>query len=901
MLRITARYNAENAKAYFDKALAQEDYYLKEASIGTWHGQVKTWLGLPDTITRDTFHALCDNRHPRTQKSLTPRTNSHRRVGYDFTFSAPKAVSIVQALTNDQRIETAFNDAVTSTMQSIEHEMKTRVRRNGSETDRLTGNLLWGRFTHYTARPVNGVPDPHLHAHCFAMNLTYDLTEERFKAGQFGDLKRDAPYFQAVFNHRLATALEGLGYTTERSTHGFTLSGISPELTQKFSRRTAVIEAEAEAKNIVSPVAKARLGSRTREAKQADRSLAELEHDWMNRLTTDELMTLSELAGKPRAERGGEQAAIAHAMAVSLERSSVVPERTVLTKALAYGVGHVREDQLTQALSDKAYLKFDLHDAPVYTTRSVLREEQSLIAFARNGRNRFTPLHQDIEQYRFTAEYLNEGQRGAVHHLLQSPDQIIGIRGPAGTGKTTMMTEAIQAIEDSGHQVFVFAPSAQAARKVLRDEGFTQAETVAHLLNNPQLQQQLHNQVMWIDEAGLLGTQAMRQICDVAERYNTRVILSGDYGQHSSVPRGDALRILADNGGLTLYRLSEIMRQKNAGYREAVHSIAEGRLLEGTQQLDRLGAIIEATGDERYTEIAEAYRTTISQKKGKQRHRTALVVSPTHAEGRRATSAIRASLQAHGHLGSSDTAIPHLHNTGLTTAERQDYTHYATGDLIEFTQHAPGVRKGERFVVQATAPDHLTAEHSSDGQLYTLPLGLADRFATYRQSTLPIAVGEKIVITKNGKTKDKQHRLHNGASYTVKALTPSGDLLLTNGWVVAQDFGHLTHGYCTTSHKAQGRSVDTVIIAQSTLSTGASDNKQWYVSVSRGKHEVRVYTDDKALLFKNIQRDGNRLSAIEAEQASYHQQRAQKQRQHLRTSQRESQHQTHDHGYERER
>jgi hypothetical protein len=58
---------------------------------------------------------------------------------------------------------------------------------------------------------ANGIPDPHLHSHCYAFNTTWDDVEKKWKAGQFRDLKADAPYFEAVFHARFARQLAGLG------------------------------------------------------------------------------------------------------------------------------------------------------------------------------------------------------------------------------------------------------------------------------------------------------------------------------------------------------------------------------------------------------------------------------------------------------------------------------------------------------------------------------------------------------------------------------------------------------------------------------------------------------------------------------------------------------------------
>ncbi len=110
--------------------------------------------------------------------------------------------------------------------------MKTRVRQAGKDEDRLTGNMVWAEFIHTTSRPVDGVPDPQLHAHCFVFNATWDDQEGRCKAGQFRDLKRDAPYFQAAFRVRLAGKLQDLGFGIERKRDDFEIAGVPANVHQ---------------------------------------------------------------------------------------------------------------------------------------------------------------------------------------------------------------------------------------------------------------------------------------------------------------------------------------------------------------------------------------------------------------------------------------------------------------------------------------------------------------------------------------------------------------------------------------------------------------------------------------------------------------------------------------------
>ena len=341
MIRISQQDNAGAAKSYYSKA----DYYNEgQELVGSWGGLGASRLGLSGTVDKSSFDRLCDNLDPVTGEQLTVRSRTERTVGYDFTFSVPKSVSLLYALSGDQEILEAFRSSVDETMREMEVEMKTRVRTGGQDTNRTSGNLVWAEFIHTTSRPVDGIPDPQLHSHVFVFNSTWDHEEDRWKAGQFRELKRDAPYFQAAFRVRLANRLQDLGFGVDRKRDDFELSGIPADLLKRFSRRTELIEKVAEEKGITNPDRKAELGAETRESKGKSVSCDALRKEWNNRLTEPEQALLASVHRReksfPRPLRA-EGKSVDYAIDHSFVRDAVLPERKLVTEALKRGLGAV--------------------------------------------------------------------------------------------------------------------------------------------------------------------------------------------------------------------------------------------------------------------------------------------------------------------------------------------------------------------------------------------------------------------------------------------------------------------------------------------------------------------------------------------------------------------------------
>lgn len=840
MLRIIQNRSAASAQWYYSQA----DYYSEgQELIGLWGGEAAKRLGLEGVVGREAFQALSENRHPLSGDPLTLRTKADRTVGYDFNFHAPKSVSVMYSLTGDERILAAFRSSVSEAMQLVERDAKTRVRKNGAMSERPTQNLAWAEYIHFTARPVDGEPDPHLHAHCFTFNVTWDTREKSWKAVQFREIKRDGPFYEAAFHAAFAHRLRELGYGISRSAKSWEIAGIDPKLVRTFSRRTALIEELARDKGILNAADKDALGAKTREGKSNKLTMEELKAAWENRLTTDQRQAVKQVADQAKmgliAEpRVASSEALSHAIAHQFERNSVVPTRKILETAMRYGVGDLRLDDVERAVPSSDLIVRDWEGHSCATSHEVLAEEKRMLDFARNGKATRAPLN---PAWTIQRTWLNAGQQAAVRHLLNSPDRVLILKGRAGTGKTRLMQEAVEGIEAGGHRVLTLAPSAEASRGVLRAEGFQTADTVARFLLDRTFQEQVRDQVLWIDEAGLMGTKSMTAVFDLAQRLNVRLILAGDWRQHGPVERGCALRLLETDAGLKPAEVRTVKRQSGE-YKEAVSLLAMGHTRAGFEKLDGMGWMEELKSGPREARVAKEYLASL------ERNEEVLVVCPTHAEGEQCTTAIRDLLKAEGRLGTDEHTFLKLEPKHLTAAERADPAHYEPGDVLVLTQNVSGYKKGTRF----NYSPELDAELAK----------LAPRSQVYRKGQFTLATGDKIRMTTGGTSLDG-HRLNNGTVYRVKGFTKAGQPVLDNGWNLSAEWGHWDRAFVSTSHASQGRSVPRVIVCQSALSQGAASLQQFYVSVSRGEQSCLILCDSKENLWKQISRSETRVSATE--------------------------------------
>ncbi|WP_422932193.1 MobF family relaxase [Singulisphaera sp. PoT] len=717
MLRFNPIKDAKAAESYY--ARSDGGYYVKLEDLHQeFGGKGAAMLGLSGAPDFEQFRRLLHGLDPSTGEQLTAKLVDHRIAAWDVTASIPKGVT--NALEGgDLRIHEALWAAGREAMADLEQLATTRVRKGAKQDDRVTGNLVWYGVEHAETRPAkeDGMPDMDRHIHFVIYNLSHDAVEGKWKAVKFRPIMDKHKLFSLRFDMRLADKLVELGYSVQTEWkadskggakyYSWDIKGIPQSAIAKSSRRSKEVEdtektilAErqeaAEAAGVKAPeqlsaLERDKLGATSRQHKREGLTLETCREYWQGKLTPEEKAAIAETI--ERAEHGGNarpslEAAVSFAMRHEFERRAVVPIEELEITAMQRGMGAGKPEDILEEFRRLGGFTGTVEGVLCGSHRDVQDLESRVIDLVKMGRGTCRPLVPG--EHAFRRDFLNAGQRNAVNHILGSYDAVLGVRGKAGTGKTTSLQEAAEAIEAGGtRKVFALAPST-AAVEVLRKDGFADATTVARLLVDTKLQEQIRGNVLFIDEAGLLNLKDMEEVLALARKQAARVVLVGDTAQHSPVGH-DALRVLERFSSMKTVAITEIQRQKDADFKAAVAAFSRHEVKEGLDRLDALGGIREiADAGERYRALAAEYLA-----KRDEGH-TVGIIAPTHREGEQVTAVLREMMRSQGRLGTEERPVERLVSYDLSEAMKGEASTYQTGDVVIFHQNARGNFKPRR-------------------------------------------------------------------------------------------------------------------------------------------------------------------------------------------------------------
>jgi conjugative relaxase-like TrwC/TraI family protein len=887
MLTISKPLSASQARTYHAREFAaQEQNYWSRDQQGhsEWQGRLTEQWGLHGAVGSEHFARLSEGQHPHTEEQLVrhqvPRTyegkfgkevtSAEHRAGWDATFSAPKSVSLTALVGGDDRVREAHRESVRVALSELERYTQARI--GNVHAPETTGKFIAATFEHDTARPVDGYAAPQLHTHAVIFNVTERENGET-RALQPHEMFVSQRYTTAVYRSELALRLERLGYELERGKHGQPeIRGYTKEYLEASSPRREQIKDHLREQGIDGAAAAQIAALHTRDRKELlspeevlgrHRELAAL-HGYQ----ADHVVAQAREHGQYRIQEPEIQAqrAVTWARDHVFERSAVQDRRAILETALVRGMGettyaHVRQEFERRVQAGEFRAVERVGAGPQYTTAAMLRMERETIAHMQEGNRRgysdpmLVPGRIRIETEERHPE-LNAGQRQAVDQIFLSREQIVGLDGVAGAGKTTTLAVIREGAEWDRYRVEGFAPTSRAAQ-TLADAGIETMTLQAHLARGQRVDTGEHRLYV-VDESSLASTRQMHEFVGRLHS-NDRVLLVGDTRQHESVEAGRIFAQLQDAGMKTV-KLEEIVRQKDPELKQTVEQLARGQVGEAVAGLEQQGRIHEVKGhEERIAAIAKEYAKSPEN---------TLVVSPDNRSRAEINQAIHTELQAKGLIGKEEHRTQVLvPRQDLTGAERTWAERYNVGDVLRYSRSSQetGIGKGEYARVKSVdaSSNRLTVE-LKDGTERSYDPRRQQGVSVYRDEERAFSTGDRVQLT----APSRELKAANRELGTVQDIVQDGRLSLKmdGGRELQLDprlHPHLDHGYAVTSHSSQGQTADRVLIHVDT-ELGAKDllnNRMAYVAVSRGAYDAQFFTNDREKLGAALGHDVSHQSA----------------------------------------
>lgn len=490
-----------------------EGYYTASSeTLGYWLGSGTDHFSLHGEVKREDLFHLLRGKHPKSKHQLVrlqkqtdgkKRQRGQDRSGLDITFSAPKSVSLLWALSSPEQraiIEDCFRGAIEETVKQIEQQCPL-VRSGKGGTEWSLGNLVCAVFIHKTAR---NYLEPALHGHLVTPNIvvTQDGKIQKINTKALLPFVRLAgPLLRNNFYTRM---YHQLGVTAHIPLKGnkqcdwFELDGFSKSLLRAFSSRRREIEDQTAAfgHSNASSAATQYANFLTRKPKGKHVPTEELEYQWQQKAAahgfTPQMIqgmighvvkdvTQEEINAtiKKAIDQITLHEAVFDRLAVVRKASELLQDRPITGTNIFRGV-----DLYLQQSQDIVVVR-KVDGQQLYTTATMARMENETIQCVERmaARPGLAVASKFIERaIKESPVKLSPEQEQCVRAVLTCEQSIASVTGHAGAGKTTVLKVLKRAYELAGKTVIGTAISGVATEKIQQTMG-GEARTLASLLH----------------------------------------------------------------------------------------------------------------------------------------------------------------------------------------------------------------------------------------------------------------------------------------------------------------------------------------------------------------------------------------------------------------------------------
>lgn len=869
MMSISQVSSAGAAGSYYQS----DNYYAKdgEDGQGTWYGQASENLELKGkAVTPEEFEKILTGEMPNGQKLYRVVDGEKKHIaGYDITFSAPKSVSLMALTIASDKSDwhDVHDKAVTAALDWVEsNTLQTRKYNKNTKEQEPVGNqkMLVATFKHDISRNE----DPQLHTHCVIANACLD-SDDKFRSVHSRTLFDNKMLIGEIYRSELKANIREAYLGRLERTHPdgrFELKDMDKSLIREFSTRSQDMQ-EYLGEGAHSAEDKAIAALRTRKAKK-ESPRDELQKDWDRRIaqlgySKDEInrsFGLSNYINYVGKTYPSKATSLENSLEHLSENSSTFPRRDVLRFMLAEGLGGFRvgeaDVQIGQAINE-GWVKESEDKSQLYT-QATLEREMTTLGLEKTGRAAVDPIvpHKSVSKI-YDGHDLTKGQYEASKLILTSPNRTVGVQGYAGTGKTFMLASAAKQAQKAGYQVLGMAPTSNAA-KTLGEDAKIKSQTLQRYLVEPSGN---HKTILFVDEASMISThQMMDLLTTAAERGIAKVVLVGDTKQLESVAAGAPFKMLQAEG-MRHAIMDNIKRQNKERHLEAVISASNGDIERAFKKLGN--DIREVPLEDLSKQTAQAWL------KSSDRENTAIIVT-TNALAGSVNNHVKEALINEGVISKRGIDLTSLKSLRLSEMQKRNADNYKEADMVRFNRSylSLKVMAGETLALKTVR---------DDGVVELIKNGCIVEFRPHRDATgkgaveafraepMQINEGDRIRWTRPDYANDIKN-MDQGK--VAKIDQTQVTLKMSNGSEVSYDKDHiqlsfLGHAWAQTGHAYQGQTVDHIVAAMPSLS-GLTNQKSFYIDISRARDEVTFLTDNIERLNNSLkERTGEERTALD--------------------------------------
>lgn len=518
------------------------------------------------------------------------------------------------------------------------------------------------------------------------------------------------------------------------------------------------------------------------------------------------------------------------------------------------------EHEIAAMVKAGELLRVSVRGEPLLIARSTWEMEKAILRTVDEGKNTQLPLLDQVPDVVLNG--LTEGQKQSTTLVLGTTDQFIGIQGYAGVGKTTQMKAVVAALDtlpsDVRPQLTGLAPTHQAVKE-MSDVGVRAQTIKSFIVEHEQAtaggeKPDYRGQVFLIDESSMVGNQDTAALFQAIAAGEGRAVSMGDIDQFESVDSGAPFKLMQERSPMDVAIMKQIVRQKDVHLRGAVHDIIDNRIDAAlnrieAQPADRVareaGVPVPASA---FQETATPVGDIVADWTGRTvdaRART-LIITQLNADRRAVNAGIHDTLTARGELGGLAVRVPVLEKITHTRHEFNQTQAWQAGMVVKRGDRYQDVLAVDRHGSTVTVRD----EEGNIG-LYSPKELITGDVQLFQREEREVRAGDLLKFTLT----DREQGQTGNQRYTVESVSESGDIRLTSekGRIIINPKAvraqqHIDYGWAVTGYGAQGASTDYVISLEGTDAGRKmlATRRAFYISASRVKEHVQIYTDGKA-------------------------------------------------------